>query len=192
MNFLGHLVLSGDDPLVITGNFMADAVKGRDLSRFSEGLQKGIRLHRAIDSFTDTHPITLLGRERLRTHCRKYAGVALDLFYDHCIASVWYEHSSEPLPSFAQRMYTLLGSHAHLMPERTQHMLPYMVKNDWLSSYRDVSGIARALSGLARRVPSGELLIGAEVVLAEHRDAYIAECSAFLRALRTQLNSEQG
>ncbi|MBL0046339.1 MAG: DUF479 domain-containing protein [Flavobacteriales bacterium] len=192
VNFLGHLVLSGNEPLVITGNFMADAVKGRDLSRFNEGLQQGIRLHRAIDTFTDTHPITLVGRERLRAHCGKFAGVALDVFYDHCIASTWPEHSDDPLHTFVQRMYTTLNSHAHLMPERTQYMLPFMVKNDWLSSYAHLDGIARALGGLARRVPNAHVLIGAESVLADHRSQYIDECSSFLRALRTHLNSEKG
>ena len=84
--------------MVIVCNFMADAVKGRDLSAWSAGLRKGIRMHRQIDSYTDNHPLTLKGRERLREHCGKYAGVALDLFYDHVIASRWEELRDEPLP----------------------------------------------------------------------------------------------
>lgn len=185
MNFLGHLLVSGNDPLVITGNFMADAVKGRDLSRFPEAVQRGIRMHRSIDSFTDQHPTTLQGRERLRDHCGKFAGVALDIFYDHCIASTWAEE--QPLPSFAQRMYALLDAHQHLMPERTQRMLPYMMRGDWLTGYATLDGIGNALRGLAHRVPNGSVLIGAERVLAAHHDEYIGECSAFLRDLRTHL-----
>ena len=190
MNFLGHLLVSGNDPLVITGNFMADAVKGRDLSRFPEAIQRGIRLHRRIDTFTDQHAITLQGRERLRAHCGKFAGVALDILYDHCIASTWME--TEPLPEFAQRMYAVLDAHLHLMPERTQRMLPYMMRNDWLTGYAELDGIARALQGLAQRVPNGSVLVGAERVLTAHRDAYVAECSAFLRDLRTHLSREEG
>ncbi len=190
MNFLGHLILSGEDPLVITGNFMADAVKGRDLSMHPEAIQRGIRMHRRIDSFTDQHPITLVGRDRLRAHCGKFAGVALDIFYDHCIASTW--SANETLPSFAQRMYALLHEHLHLMPERTQRMLPYMMRGDWLSSYASLDGIARSLAGLAHRVPNGSVLIGAEQVLAANREAYVAECSAFLGVLRTHLSREDG
>lgn len=190
MNFLGHLLVSGDDPLVITGNFMADAVKGRDLSGHSEGIQRGIRLHRRIDTFTDQHALTLQGRERLRAHCGKFAGVALDIFYDHCIASAWSE--AEPLHAFARRMYVLLDAHTQLMPERTRRMLPYMTRGDWLTSYATLEGIGAALSGLARRVPNGTPLIGAERVLAAHRDAYVAECSAFLRELRIHLSREDG
>lgn len=192
MNFLGHLLLSGDDPLVITGNFMADAVKGRDLSGHLEGVQRGLRMHRAIDSFTDQHALTLAGRERLRAHCGKFAGVALDLFYDHCIAATWTEHHPEPLAHFAQRMYRLLEGNAHLMPDRTRRMLPYMVAGDWLTTYAQVDGLARALSGLGNRVPHGAALVGAEHVLIAHRALYIAECSSFLRALRTHLRDEEG
>lgn len=187
MNFLGHLLVSGKAPLVIVGNFMADAVKGRDLSAWSNDLQKGIRMHRHIDSFTDNHPLTLKGRERLREHCGKYAGVALDLFYDHAIASHWEQLSDEPLPAFAHRMYALLETHAHLMPPRTQHMLPYMVSNDWLTSYVGIYGIARALNGLASRVPGGEALIGAEQVLQAYQTEFAEECLLFLPDLEKHL-----
>ena len=190
MNFLGHLLVSGNDPLLIVGNFMADAVKGRDLSAHPEGIQRGIRLHRRIDSFTDQHAITLQGRERLRAHCGKFAGVALDIFYDYCIASTWNEE--ENLPAFSRRMYALLEAHAHLMPERTQRMLPYMVQGDWLTSYSKLDGIAAALNGLARRVPHGSVLVGAEQVLAAHLAAYVGECSSFLLDLRTHLSREEG
>ena len=187
MNFLGHLYLSGNEPLVIVGNFMADAVKGRDLERFHPSVQEGLRMHRAIDTFTDQHPLTLQGRERLRAHAGKYAGVALDVFYDHVIAANWSVLHPEPLADFAQRMYTLLQAHADLMPERTQHMLPYMVQHDWLTSYAKVEGIGRALNGLSYRAPGGDVLRGAEQVLKDHYGAYRSEGLAFLRAMEQHL-----
>jgi acyl carrier protein phosphodiesterase len=188
MNFLGHLLVSGNDPMTIVGNFMADGVKGRDLSAYAEGLQKGIRMHRHIDSYTDGHPLTLQGRERLRAHCGKYAGVALDLFYDHAIAHRWNDLSTEPLPDFAQRMYALLTEHESLMPDRARHMLPYMVQYDWLTSYATIAGIGRALLGLSRRTPAGPLLAGAEQVLQDHHAEFERECLEFLPQLRAHLN----
>lgn len=188
MNFLGHLLVSGKAPLTIVGNFMADAVKGRDLSGWSAGLQTGIRMHRRIDSFTDNHPLTLVGRERLRAHCGKYAGVALDLFYDHAIALNWSKLGKEPLPVYAQQMYKLLQDHAHLMPQRTQQMLPYMVRQDWLTAYATLPGIGRALAGLSARVPGGEVLFGAESVLEAHRTEFVEECLAFLPQLRQHVD----
>lgn len=189
MNFLGHLLVSGDDPLVITGNFMGDAVKGRDLSLHAERVQAGIRMHRAIDTFTDNHPLTLRGRERLRAHAGKYAGVALDLFYDHVLAAQWQAVSPEPLHRFAQRIYALLEAHRDLMPERTRVMLTHMVKGDWLLSYAHIEGTGRALAALAGRVPGGQRLRGAETVLVEHIDAYRREGLAFLGELRQHLAS---
>lgn len=191
MNHLGHLLLSGDDPEVITGNFMADAVKGRDLSAHPPGVQRGIQLHRRIDVFTDGHPITLEGRKRLWAHCGKYAGVALDLFYDHCIAVTW-DATMGTLDAFSARMYGILTTHSHLMPERTQRMLPYMVEGDWLTNYRDPEGVAWALRGLARRVPNAGALVGAERLLVLHHERYVAECTAFLADLRKHLHSEEG
>jgi acyl carrier protein phosphodiesterase len=190
MNFLGHLLVSGNDPMTIVGNFMADGVKGRDLSAYAEGLQKGIRMHRHIDSYTDGHPLTLQGRERLRAHCGKYAGVALDLFYDHAIAHRWNELSREPLPEFTQRIYALLTGHEALMPERVRNMLPYMVQQDWLNSYATIAGIGRALLGLSRRTPAGPLLAGAEQVLQDHHAEFERECLEFIPQLRSHLASE--
>lgn len=187
MNFLGHLFLSGDEPLVITGNFMADAVKGRDLSRFHPDIQRGIRLHRAIDSFTDQHPAHRTGRERVRTHAGRYAPVVMDLFYDHLLASRWSDRHPETLPDFAQRMYALLFEHLEQLPPTTARMLPYMVQGDWLTSYATIEGIGRALGGLARRVPEGSPMIGSEHVLAEHIDRYRAEFDVFLPDLQQHL-----
>jgi acyl carrier protein phosphodiesterase len=162
MNYLGHLFLSGNEPLVIVGNFMADAVKGSDLSRFDPDLVCGIRLHRAIDSFTDDHPLQRAGRARLRPHAGRYSGVVMDLFYDHLLASTWSRWHTEPLPP------------------RTQAMMPYMVQHDWLTSYARIGGLERALNGLARRVPAGEPMMGGETVLLRYFDDYLAEFEAFL------------
>ncbi|MBL7963972.1 MAG: DUF479 domain-containing protein [Flavobacteriales bacterium] len=183
MNFLAHLYLSGEDPGVITGNFMGDSVKGRDLQHLQPSVALGVRLHRAIDHFTDTHPLTGTARERLRTHSGRYAGVALDMIYDHLLASSWPEWHAEPLPRYAQRMYHLLQQHSHLMPPRTRQMLPYVVAGDWLGSYAREEGLARALDGLSRRAREADRLKGAEQVLRTHRLAFEDEFRVFLPAL---------
>jgi acyl carrier protein phosphodiesterase len=180
LNFLGHLYLSGTDPLITVGNFMADAVKGRDLSRFDPKLEQGIRLHRAIDSYTDRHVLQRQGRERVHPHAGRYASVVMDMFYDHLLAKHWNEYREEPLPHFAQRMYGLLSAHAHLMPERTRNVLPYMVNRDWLTSYATLAGIGRALEGLSHRVPMGAPMRGAERVLETNMEQYLSEFRSFL------------
>ena len=180
MNYLGHLYLSGPDPLVTVGNFMADAVKGRDLSRFDPRVEQGIRLHRVIDSFTDASAIQRAGRARAHAHAGRYASVVMDMFYDHLLAANWSSFHNEPLSDFAARMYELLLAHEALMPERTRRMLPYMVAGDWLCTYATLEGLGRAIAGLARRVPKGNAMVGAERVLEEHMEVYKAEFRSFL------------
>jgi acyl carrier protein phosphodiesterase len=190
MNYLGHLYLAGQDPLVVVGNFMADAVKGRDLSRFPEAVQRGIRMHRAIDTFTDAHPLQRAGRERLRPHAGRYSGVVMDLFFDHLLAVDWGRWHTDALPDFAQRMYALLQAHAHLMPHRTQDMLSYMVRYDWLTSYATTEGLARALHGLSHLVPEGEVMRGAEQVLLDHFEDYRNEFGIFLPEIGVHLSEQ--
>lgn len=180
VNYLGHLFLSGADPLAITGNFMADAVKGRDLSRFPESVQLGLRLHRAIDSFTDEHPSVRAGRARVREHAGRYAGVVMDLFYDHLLASRWSQWHHEPLPDFSQRMYAVLAANESLMPQDTRYLFSFMRQRDLLTNYASIEGIGRSLHGLSKRVPHGEVMAGAEAVLAEWIDEYRAEFDIFL------------
>ena len=90
MNFLAHIYLSGDDPNIQLGNFIGDFVKGRNLvEQFGHEIAKGIELHRAIDEFTDKHPIVKLSKVRLREKYRHYAPVIVDIFYDHYLAKNW-------------------------------------------------------------------------------------------------------
>jgi acyl carrier protein phosphodiesterase len=185
MNFLGHLFLSGDDPLVVVGNFMADAVKGGHFDDRPASVVKGIRLHRAIDGFTDNHPAQRSGRQRVRAHAGRYSGVVMDLFFDHLLAERWSEWHSEPLPRFARSMYDLLDRHQVHMDLRTRHMLGHMIKGDWLTGYARIDGIARSLAGLAGRVPEGQVMVGAEVVLVEHLEAYREEFAQFMSDIIT-------
>lgn len=180
MNFLGHLFLSGEDPLVIAGNFMGDEVKGRDLTRFPARIERGIRLHRMIDSFTDQFRPAHAGRDRLRAHAGRYAPVVMDLFMDHLLARDWSTWHAEPLNDFTSRMYALLHAQEMHLPEATRRMLEHMTRYDWLDSYATLEGIGRALRGMARRVPGGESMAGAELVLEQHDEEFTREFSTFL------------
>ena len=189
MNFLGHLYLSGDDPQVIVGNFMGDGVKGRDLDRFPPRIREGIRLHRAIDSFTDQHPLARRGRNRLRPHAGRWSGVVLDIFFDHVLAVEWHDLHDEPFDSFVERMYGLLPLYREHMPPRIRHMLPYLIGGDWLRSFATLDGVAWALDGLSRRVTSGAPMRGSDVVLERHLEDYRSEFLGLLPDLQRELKA---
>jgi acyl carrier protein phosphodiesterase len=151
MNFLAHLYLSGDSKELLIGNFIADAVKGKEYQRFSEGIIKGIKLHRKIDEFTDQHPIVHHSVERLRPVYSKYSPVIIDIFYDHYLASNWHQYSPIPLNIYAQNIYKLITEHLNIMPLRVHHFLPYMIQSNWLFNYSNLEGIENVLKGMSRR-----------------------------------------
>ena len=89
MNFLAHIYVSGDNDLVKIGNFMADSIRGHSYDVYPMEIQKGILLHRSIDSFTDMHPIYRQSKHRLHEKYGHYSGVIMDIFYDHFLAKNW-------------------------------------------------------------------------------------------------------
>ncbi|SHJ51864.1 Acyl carrier protein phosphodiesterase [Hymenobacter daecheongensis DSM 21074] len=193
MNFLAHLLLSGspaatpDYDDIVVGNFAAEAVRGRAaLEAYPATVQRGIRLHRFIDSFTDSHPVVRRSTARLRAAgLGKWAGVVADVGYDHLLARDFAEfHPAEPLPAFAQRMYALLHARRQELPERLQHMFQYMRRDDWLTGYARPEGLNRALLGLSRRVPNGAILAAGAAAFLIEVEAYEADFREFWPELR--------
>lgn len=130
---------------------MADSIRGKDYLKFPEGIQKGVLLHRAIDTFTDTHPITRKSSKRLHARYRHYSMVIVDIYYDHFLARNWNAYSDVSLEQFTDSFYALLEDNLELMPQRVQRMAPYMIADNWLLSYRELEGIRQVFRGLNRR-----------------------------------------
>jgi acyl carrier protein phosphodiesterase len=193
MNFLAHLFLSGPPGAaryadLLLGNFIADSVPGRQLENYSPDVQAGIRLHRAIDTFTDQHPVVRRSTQRLRqAGYGKYAGVISDMFLDHFLARNFAGFSAESLPAFARRVYGLLQARQAEMPPRVQHMLGYMVPHNWLLGYAETEGIGRALSGLSRRASPGSGMETAATELRANYGAYEADFQEFFPQLQQQV-----
>jgi acyl carrier protein phosphodiesterase len=178
MNFLAHLYLAGPAAPApayaghLLGQFIADSVPGRQLERYPAEVQAGIRMHRAIDTFTDQHPVVRRSTARLRVAgAGKYAGVVSDMFYDHFLAANFGEFSAESLPAFTQRVYGVLASRTAEFPAPVQRFFPYLVQQNWLLGYAEIAGIERALQGLSRRASPGS---GMETAGAELRRNYAA------------------
>ncbi len=152
MNFLAHLYLSGNNPEILTGNFIGDFVKGKiPTDQFGPGMAKGIALHREIDWFTDTHQVVKQSKDRLRPKYRHYSGVIVDVFYDHFLAKNWENYSEKLLPAFADECYSTLQQQKSILPEEVNYMLPFMINGNWLVNYAGLEGIHKALTGMAKR-----------------------------------------
>jgi acyl carrier protein phosphodiesterase len=145
MNFLAHLYLSGADVEIRLGNFIGDYVKGKSLSRYPEGVQKGITLHRAIDSFTDKHSSTRECINLLRPGYGKYAGVVVDVLFDHVLANEWNRYSQTNLKSFTRSFYFQMVRKYNFLPDRVKRFLPFMIQSNRLYSYKTNEGLKRAI-----------------------------------------------
>lgn len=185
MNFLAHAYLSGDDDLILLGNFIGDFIKGRQaLSELEPGVIRGVELHRAIDEFTDNHAVVHESKNRLRPVYRHYAGVIVDVFYDHYLATHWNEFHHQRLETFATDTYKKVGAFDAIIPASFREMLPYMVRGNWLVSYRDVDGVHRALSGMASRTPYNSKMELASRDLRKNYDAFRLEFERFFPSLK--------
>jgi acyl carrier protein phosphodiesterase len=164
MNYLAHLHLGGEQPEQLLGSLYGDFVKGRLEGRFPPQIEAAIRLHRRIDAFTDSHPLTERARARFPVERRRTAGILLDLFFDHCLARHWRDYAAEPLPQFTARVYAVLAEQPEL-PPRLAHIAPRMAAQDWLGSYRDFAVLEQVLWGMSRRLSRPQLLDGAMIEL---------------------------
>jgi acyl carrier protein phosphodiesterase len=152
MNFLAHIYLSGDNDLMKIGNFMADGIHGKHFDNFPIEIQKGIILHREIDTFTDAHPIFRQSTKRLHANYHHYSGIIVDIFYDHFLAKNWSKYSDEKLADFTERFYQSLKDNYDSLTLKTQKMMPYMIDYNWLLSYQTIEGIESVLTKMDTRM----------------------------------------
>lgn len=170
MNFLAHALLAGPLPADRLGGVLGDTVKGplRPLpAGIAPDLAAGLDLHRRIDSFADGHPAFLRSRRRVSPERRRYAGILVDLFYDHFLALHWDDYCPLPLASFAADVYRLLDAHSGVIPQPWAPMFAVMEAEDWLTSYRSPAVVAAALDRMAERRlrrPNGLGGAGAELI----------------------------
>ncbi|WP_120995820.1 ACP phosphodiesterase [Stutzerimonas urumqiensis] len=159
MNYLAHLHLGGSTPPELLGSLYGDFVKGPLKGDYADAIEAGIRLHRQIDAFTDTHPRVLAAKARFPAERRRYAGILIDLFFDHCLAAHWSGYSEEPLDRFTRRVYLALSSEPAL-PGKLAVIAPRMAAQDWLGSYRDFGVLEQVLANMSRRLSRPEGLAG--------------------------------
>jgi len=155
MNHLAHCFLSFDNEDLLVGNFIGDYVKGSTWKNYPEGVQKGILLHRAIDSFTDNHAMTHRSKERIRPFTGRYAGPVMDVLYDHLLAIHWPKYADEPFDVFTEKVYARLEKRATDMPQELQERLPRMLTGKFLHGYQTREGLEWVLNRFSRRMVGG-------------------------------------
>jgi acyl carrier protein phosphodiesterase len=161
MNFLAHFFLAFDEPDLMVGNFLADFLNKRQTELLSESVQKGILLHRSIDTFTDNHPEVKKSVQKLRPRHRKYAPVIVDVFYDYFLHRNWEQFSGTSKNDFSQKVYAALQDYYPHFPDFLQHRVKEMVDAEWLDSYGTLDGLSYTFLRMRARTSHPEWLDGA-------------------------------
>lgn len=161
MNYLAHLFLADSDDDALIGNLLGDFVKGNPEGQYNDVVLEGIHNHRKVDTFADAHPVTRTSRNRIGQSRRRFAGVIIDVCYDHFLARHWPRFSNEDLASFSHRVYAVLNRHRTILPTRLKRILPVMEAEDWLCGYADLDRLAGTLDRIAGRLSNGSRFKGA-------------------------------
>ena len=171
MNYLAHLLLSPDDDLSRLGNIMGDFMRDVDPEKLHPKVWAGIQLHRRVDVFTDSHPVVRDLRKLFSKERRRFAGVILDVVFDHFLIKHWNKFSTDSFSLYVDNCYAALWQHRERMPERMELVVGWMIKRDWIRSYSEISHVGRALDGLAGRLKMEHGFHGAIEEVQEHYDS---------------------
>ncbi|MFO7827019.1 MAG: ACP phosphodiesterase [Bacteroidales bacterium] len=150
MNFLAHIYLSGNDEQIKIGNFIGDYIKGKAFHIYPDKIKEGILLHRYIDTFTDKNKYTSEAKLLFAPKYRKYSGIIIDIIYDHFLASNWEQYSSVSLIQFIDEFHHLLQKYQEMLPSEVQNIVPKLISNNRLYSYRKPEGIQSVFSTMAK------------------------------------------
>lgn len=188
MNHLAHALLAGHDNELRLGGLLGDFVRGAPDPALPPGVIAGIRLHRAIDGYTDRHPEVTAARALLLPPYRRYAGIALDMWFDHLLARDFRRWAGQPLPEFSDTVRVLLARHDAQLPPAMQRFRRYMDAHDLPAGYADPAMLALALQGIGQRLSRANpldtvlpLLIALEGPLQVQFEAFFPQLQAFAR-----------
>lgn len=191
MNYLGHIFLSGENDLLMVGNFIADYVKGNKYLIYHEGVQKGILLHRSIDDFTDNNQYWQSIREIIRPVYNRYAGVASDLFIDHFLAVHWNSYSPYTLKVYSKWVHSVFLRNYTILPERVKGFLAYLIQHKRLVSYSEIKGIEESLYIMSLRTSLPDRYMEAIILLKEHYEEFEMLSKLFLAEVIEFVQSKQ-
>lgn len=191
MNLLAHALLASPDAELMLGSLIGDFVRGHIDPALPPKVRAGVALHRAIDAYTDAHAEVAAARAWFEPPFRRYAGILLDMWFDHLLARQWSRFGEDDLDAFSDRVRDLLAVNAEHVPERMRGFVAYLDANDLPAAYRDTAMIGNALRGMSRRLKRANPLDEAlPVLVALHAPLQVC-FEAFFPALRNFADVER-
>ncbi|WP_395342483.1 ACP phosphodiesterase [Ningiella sp. W23] len=152
MNYLSHIQLAHISNTSLVGNFLGDFVKGSDLSHLPKPIQTGIKLHRSIDSFTDSHDSVVKLRQQFPNNLRRISGVIIDVYFDHLLTQ-HHEHFTDlSLEQVLDRFYRELEDDNLDISERFNLVRNSLIKHRWLENYSQLQACLKAFLQIEQRL----------------------------------------
>ncbi|MFY2763156.1 ACP phosphodiesterase [Arenimonas sp. MALMAid1274] len=184
MNFLAHVYLARHSDDAMLGALLGDFVGTAGIDLFKPEVQREILLHRKIDSYTDQHPAVQAMRALFPDGRRRYAGILLDVYFDHLLARDWAQYSDVPLDVFSRHFYDVLMAHLPVLPARLQAIAPRIVEHDWFGMYRRRENVDAAVTRIATRLSrNGDKLVACLPILRAHEAEVASGFQPFFRDL---------
>lgn len=168
MNYLAHSYLSNNKPHLLIGNFIADHIRGNEFDEYSTEIQEGIKLHRNIDVFTDTHEHFKLSKRLFYDGFEKYSGILIDIYYDYFLAKNFETITQQNLFVYSQNVYSTYDSYKEVLPKSSVNFLHYVLENDIYCAYADINGIEKVLYHLSHRIKHGVMLNKSVSLFSKH------------------------
>lgn len=196
MNHLAHALLADAGGIEFAlGSALGDFVRGRPDPAWPVPRQAGLRFHRAIDAFTDAHPEVVAARNLFTPPMRRYAGIMLDVWFDHLLVLDWDRYpSNESLARFSRHWLALLDARSMELPPPFRGFIAWMHAHDLPAGYGDEVTLDAVFDALARRLsrPSPiadalPLLQARSGSLQRHFDAFFPELVDYAEGLRDRL-----
>lgn len=153
MNHFAHLVLAQPTLESTVGNLLGDFARGLDSASLPPAVLAGLQNHRAVDRFTDSHPRVREMRRGFSRARRRFAGIALDIYFDHLLLAHWRQFEQRPLEPLIGELYQRMSAGRELMPgDRMKRVTQRMIEHDWFGSYRELDAVAESLDRVAARI----------------------------------------
>jgi acyl carrier protein phosphodiesterase len=179
MNYLAHSYLAAGSDEFLLGSFLGDFVKGKINNRYSRAIEQGIIFHRKVDTFADSHVLTADCRKLFSPYRRRFAGIIVDICYDHFLAKYWNTYASVDLCEFAEHVYTVIQTYSRILPPRLQDVLPRMRRQNWLAKYGTLDGVQITLERISKRISPNNPLNGSNEEVIHNYDRLESNFSSF-------------
>ena len=179
MNFLAHFHLAWPDRGLVAGGLEGDYYKGPLRGKLPAAIERGVELHRAIDAFTDSHPEVGRLRGEFPRELRRYAGILIDLGFDHYLSVHWSRFSAIPLETFNRSVYGALQAQEAELSAGSRAMLRRLLQHDILARYRHWETVPASAARIGERLRGANPLTAVDRQLAPVRSRMEAAFLAF-------------